>query len=404
MTLILPVKIGVKYLNSISSTFKFNFKVDKIDQLPLTTRLAKVWFSKIFQPDEINSSDRRQASLLRGLLITADHIASAHQFGLPEIPVQKDYVVIISRTELKGNKILPFQKRCAETTGDAILKAPTGSGKTAAILLWAANNQVENGRLFYVLPHTASINAMHKRLQDIYGEKTVGVLHHKNAAYLFRLFENDYSSQGAAKMAQTISGLARELYHPIRVTTPHQILRVALKGKGWELGLAEFPNACFVFDEIHAFEPLLVGLTIATIKWLKSMGAKVLFASATLPSFLEGILQDEVGIPNENIISPETQLEGDKDVLDKIRHDIKIRTGSLLCSIDAVIDEIEASQKTALIICNHVATSQVVYERIKEIFNSREERLAFSHISGEKDMDRIGTFIPLLHLDYQIVQ
>ena len=105
-------------------------------------------------------------------------------------------------------------------------------------------------------------------------------------------------------MAQTISGLARELYHPIRVTTPHQILRTALRGKGWELGLAEFPNACFVFDEIHAFEPLLVGLTIATVKWLRSMGAKVLFASATLPSFLEKILREEIGIADKNIISP----------------------------------------------------------------------------------------------------
>ncbi|MBF0505666.1 MAG: CRISPR-associated helicase Cas3' [Nitrospirae bacterium] len=310
--------------------------------------------------------NRRYASLLRGLLITSDHIASAHEFDLPEIPIQKDYIPVISRQELKGNDLLPFQKRCGETIGNAILKAPTGSGKTAAILLWAANNQAENGRLFYVLPHTASINAMHKRLQKIYCEKAVGVLHHKNTAYLFRLFENDYSSTDAAKMAQTVAGLARELYHPIRVTTPHQILRVALKGKGWELGLSEFPNACFVFDEIHAFEPLLVGLTIATIKWLKSMGAKVLFASATLPLFLERALQCEVDIPDGNIIVPEPHLEGDKEVLGKIRHDIEIRVGNLLSNLDVITNEIEASQKTALIICNHVATSQTVCKKIKE--------------------------------------
>lgn len=359
----------IKFLKNLNKKKIYKWRIDNLDlEINDVGELKQYWLRRQTsgQKDKTTIFQRKHASLLRGILITADHIASAHQFDLPEMPVQKDYIPVICRKELKGQKILPFQERAAETMGDAILKAPTGSGKTAAILLWSANNQAENGRLFYVLPHTASINAMHKRLQDIYGEKTVGVLHHKNAAYLFRLFENDYSSQGAAKMAQTISGLARELYHPIRVTTPHQILRVALKGKGWELGLAEFPNACFVFDEIHAFEPLLVGLTIATIKWLKSMGAKVLFASATLPSFLEGILQDEVGIPNENIISPETQLEGDKDVLNKIRHDIKIRTGSLLCSIDAVIDEIETSQKTALIVCNHVATSQTVCKRIKE--------------------------------------
>lgn len=320
------------------------------------------------QRDKTIISQRRHASLLRGLLITADHIASAHHFDLPAIPVQKNYITTIHKEELKDHKILPFQQRCADTKGDAILKAPTGSGKTAAILLWSAYNQTENGRLFYVLPHTASINAMHKRLQRIYGEKIVGVLHYKNAAYLFRVFESDYSSTDAAKMAQAISGLARELYHPIRVTTPHQILRVALHGKGWELGLAEFPNACFVFDEIHAFEPLLVGLTLATVKWLKSMGAKVLFASATLPSFLETILKEEVKISDECIVSPDPKNQADKVVLDKIRHRIEIRAGSLLSNIKTLVDEIKASGKTTLIVCNHVATSQKVYVKLQEIF------------------------------------
>ncbi|MBI5181341.1 MAG: CRISPR-associated helicase Cas3' [Nitrospirae bacterium] len=334
--------------------------------------------------------NRRHASLLRGLLITADHIASAHQFDLPEVPVQKDYVELIGRKELKGNKIFPFQQQCAETTGNTILKSPTGSGKTAAILLWAAKNQAENSRLFYVLPHTASINAMHQRLQKIYGDKTVGVLHHKNAAYLFRLFENDYSSNDAARMAHTISGLARELYHPIRVTTPHQILRIALNGKGWELGLAEFPNACFVFDEIHAFEPLLVGLTLATVKWLMSMGARVLFASATLPSFMEKILREEVGIADENIISPDPTNEDDRIVLDKVRHKVEIRHGNLLSSIEQIINEIRVSGKTALIVCNHVATSQRVYEKLREEF--KDTKLLHARFNAE-DRFRIESII-----------
>ncbi len=356
----------IQYLNLISASAKFTMA--GFDSLASETRLKKVWFNKEYQAYKIDILQRRYASLLRGILITADHIASAHQFELPDVPVQKNYFEIIKRQELQAKNIHPFQERCAETEGDAILKAPTGSGKTAAILLWAANNQVENGRLFYVLPHTASINAMHRRLQKIYCDNTVGVLHHKNAAYLFRLFENDYPSIDAAEMAKTISGLARELYHPIRVTTPHQILRVVLKGKGWELGLAEFPNACFVFDEIHAFEPLLTGLTIASVKWLKTMGAKVLFASATLPAFLEDILKNEIGITNERVISPNLENMEDKALLDKIRHKVEIRQGSLISNIDAVIDEIKATGKTALIVCNHVATSQVVCEKLRDQF------------------------------------
>lgn len=324
---------------------------------------------------EVSGFNRQYASLLRGLLMTADHLASAHQFDLPQIPVQKEYVSIIHKKELDNNAILPFQKRTAETMGNTILKAPTGSGKTLAMLLWAAFNQSENGRLFYVLPHTASINAMYGRLRSIYGEKNVGVLHHKSAAYLLRLFENDYSSHDAAKMARTLSDLARELYHPIRVTTPHQILRVALQGKGWELGLAEFPNACFIFDEIHAFEPLLVGLTIATIKWLKRMGAKVLLASATLPLFLENILKQEIGIPEQNIIAPDPSNTHDKAVLDKIRHKIEIRQYSLLSNIDNIIKEIKTSGSSALVVCNHVITSQQVWQQLNNSFKGQVELL-----------------------------
>lgn len=371
-------------LNTLNDKGPYKWHIDNLDFCFKDIGVLKhYWLRRQTngQKDKTTIDQRRHASLLRGLLITADHIASAHQFNIPKIPIQKDYEAIIHQHELKGQHILPFQQRCADTKGDTILKAPTGSGKTAAILLWAAKNQAENGRLFYVLPHTASINAMHQRLQKIYGKHTVGVLHHKNAAYLFRLFENDYSSTDAAKMAQTISGLARELYHPIRVTTPHQILRVALRGRGWELGLAEFPNACFVFDEIHAFEPLLVGLTLATIKWLKSIGAKVLFASATLPSFLENILKEEVGIPDLNIISPIPEYKDDKEVLDKIRHNVEIRPGNLLLNIETIITEIKNSGKTALIVCNHVATSQKVFEILRKEFN--DTRLLHARFNAE---------------------
>lgn len=42
-----------------------------------------------------------------------------------------------------------------------------------------------------------------------------------------------------------------------------------------------------------------------------------------------------------------------------------------------------------------------VYVKLQGIFSSREEKLAFSEFAGKSDEDRIGTFIPLLHLDNQ---
>lgn len=42
-----------------------------------------------------------------------------------------------------------------------------------------------------------------------------------------------------------------------------------------------------------------------------------------------------------------------------------------------------------------------VYARLEDIFSKQEDKLAFSKLAGEKDEERVATFIPLLHLDTQ---
>lgn len=362
----------------------------KLEQQPLAREaslrdlgIEPIWLRRQSNYQErISNKDKERASLLRGLLITSDHMASArdtrrgNHFKPLDVPHISDATPRILESELpEGKSLLPFQRRTAEIEGDAILKAPTGSGKTLAALLWAAHNQVENGRFFYVLPYTASINAMADRLKRIFNNDAtherncVGVLHHRNADYLFRSMEDDLP-QRRNKSARLLSGLAREMYHPIRVCTPHQILRFALCGRGWELGLAEFHRACFVFDEIHAFEPLLAGLTLATVRLLKRMGARVLFASATIPRFLEKIISSETGIKESHIVAPDPLNEMDSEVCGKVRHLINVREGSLLEGLPRIADEIKESGETALVVCNHVATSQKAYRRLREDFGS----------------------------------
>ncbi len=42
-----------------------------------------------------------------------------------------------------------------------------------------------------------------------------------------------------------------------------------------------------------------------------------------------------------------------------------------------------------------------VYAKLQEIFAKRENKLAFTELAGEKNDERVATFIPLLHLDNQ---
>ncbi len=314
------------------------------------------------QRKAIPFDQRYYASLVRGLTIASDHLGSAHHIPTT-IPDFKSFCVL--RQDPR-----PFQKEAGQGEGSAILRAPTGSGKTEAALLWAQRNQRPNGRLFYVLPYMASINAMYLRLGSgisqsqpgIFGANNVGLLHSRAVMALYDMLGttgDDCSRLDHQENAKVLSGLARAIWFSIRVCTPQQILRVMLRGKGWETMLAEFPNACFVFDEVHAYDPRMVGLTLGAAKLVSQWGARSLFLSATLPDFLSSLITEVLGeVP---IISPNEVKEGDKEILDRKRHTLTIRNGTLLTNLNEIVRAVK-SCKSTLIVCNHVRTAQELFD------------------------------------------
>jgi CRISPR-associated endonuclease/helicase Cas3 len=142
---------------------------------------------------KIPFKDRYFASLLRGLLISSDHIASSDVEMPIRIPDLKTFDLISSSSFLQ--RLHGYQEVAMNTTGSVVLRAPTGSGKTLAALLWAQNNQKINGRLFYCLPTQTSINAMYLRLKEYFpGKGIVGLLHSRVASTLYNLYEEDSSN------------------------------------------------------------------------------------------------------------------------------------------------------------------------------------------------------------------
>lgn len=339
-------------------------------------------FGKHGQRKLISFEDRCYASLVRGLTISSDHLGSAKEIP-PPIPDFNDYKVL-------EHEPRPFQEKAAETMCSAILRAPTGSGKTEAALLWVQRNQRRNGRLFYILPYTASINAMHGRLAKIFGSEKVGLLHYRATASLYDMLQgdNDIASRlDRQEIAKALVGLAREMWFPIRVCTPHQILRYTLRGKGWETMLAEFPNSCFVFDEIHAYDPRVVGLTLGSARLLSSWGARCLFMSATLPSFLQRLIKNSLG--EMSLIQPDPIKEKDKKILDKKRHNIEIKEGSIIEHIDEIIKSCRNSSST-LVVCNHVLTAQKVFSLLKEKCSEINNEIKLLHSRfNQEDRNRI---------------
>jgi len=333
----------------------------------------------------VSFENRFHASLIRGLVITSDHLGSVRKMP-PKVPNLRDFHIYKSEQSPRH-----FQEYTGNVDGSAILRAPTGSGKTEAALLWAKRNQKPRGRLFYILPYTASINAMYRRLKVIFGEN-VGLVHHRATAALYSMLESDEnlsSRLDKQEIAAVFSGLGREIYFPIRVCTAHQILRQTLRGKGWEYMLAEFPNACFIVDEIHAYDPRVVGLTLGSTRLISQWGAKFLFLSATLPSFLRKLITDTMGdLP---FIEPDPMKEDDRKILDKKRHIVEIEDKCILDCTDMIVQSIQ-NRPSTLIVCNHVRTAQEVYHILKKKMPSERIKLLHSQFN-QKDRNNLESEI-----------
>jgi len=360
-----------------------------------------------------DAQKRLQLAEHRALLIAADHIGSARKEDAIPSWVRLEHSMVAAGFELRA-----FQKKLLSWIGDVLLYAPTGSGKTEAALCWLIANQEPNARFLYLLPYTASINAMTKRLEKIFGREHVTALHSKTLDFFYERLEEDEPSyeenniqvsdaerhQANYEKSQSYRQLSKELFYQVKVATPHQLLRFALMGKGWEMGLFDFRKACIVVDEFHAYEPLLTGLLLATLRLLKSpyFNAKILLMSATIPRFLEELIVEKLFDGDKSKLhSPAYADPSDRMILGRKRHRIYCQENQ---SIDMQVSNIETllnEGKKVLVVVNNVSTCQAIFEKItfdgpKRMLHSGFHQLDRKEIEKEIiqiEQDKIHPFL-----------
>jgi CRISPR-associated endonuclease/helicase Cas3 len=346
-----------------------------INNQPLQTEISKNRRKLLHYIQQVNimpcASERKNLSLMRALLIAADHIGSARMEQ--NIPTYKK----IALKDFQPNKdgvnfdFRKFQENLQTINSDVILHAPTGSGKTEAALSWVFANQSENSRLFYLLPYTASINAMVIRLQNVFGEDKVTALHSKTLDFFYEQLANEDSNEEKnyseiEQSARSKKALSKELFFPVKVTTLHQILKTSLKGKGWELALYDYKNALFIIDEFHTYDALLTGLLLASIKLFRKLfNVKFFFMSATIPDFMLKLIIEEVFDGDfSKLISPNPIFESDRKVLDKKRHQLYCESNATIQDRIPLIQNYLKEGRSVLIIANNVKTVQKLYKDI----------------------------------------
>lgn len=399
---------GIEKINSFEEEFENNIPHSKVVEL-LMNFGYNVKYPVIHNPKEqlkefiktdLNKKEKIKLLLLTGAFKQCDHLSSAGIGSILNLEV--DDFLYLHNTDYRQ---YDHQKNASSIEGNAILTAPTGSGKTEASMLWVQNqlNVQGNGRLFYILPFTASINAMFERLEKVLGEK-VGLLHGKLSAFLEAKFEDDDLVDENRK--KIIKEQYKTLVKPLKIVTPFQLLKNIFALKGYEKGFFEWTGGFFIFDEIHAYNPKVFAQIICLLRFsIQYLGVKVFIMTATLPSFLRKEIESAIG--QHTSISASKELYNSYD-----RHRIVIKKGMLTDSLNLIQEYLNTGKKV-LIVCNTVKQAQYVFETInceKKVllhgaFTAFDRSVKESQIFEEDNQLLVGTqaIEVSLDIDYDVI-
>lgn len=301
--------------------------------------------------------------LLMGAFHHCDHLSSAFvtQFSILTDRHFSFLDAMKKNLNAKGYDLYQHQRSSAALLGNVILTAPTGSGKTETALMWLRNQLRHSGqgRVFYILPFTASINAMFERLRDDkegLGEEIVGMLHGKLDAYLYESFLEEAGDLRELKtQIKGIKQTFKNLQTPVKVLTPFQLLKHLFGLKGFEKGIFEWVGGHFIFDEIHAYDPEVTAQLMVLLEFLtKRLQAKIFIMTATLPTFLKSKIGESIGHFEE--------LKATPDLYDAFRrHRLKLKPGLLADNLQLIELDLQAG-KSVLVVCNTVDQARNVHD------------------------------------------
>lgn len=293
-------------------------------------------------------------SVWKGLLIGADHIASATDefegklpslFAIPNVHFYNREGDLFPLSRIKSD----VEKR------HTFLKAPTGAGKTDFLLKRCRN------RIFYILPFQASINAMYNRIrEDLKNEvRDVRVLH------AISKFILDGERMEEEKAIQDKFGAS------IKVLTPYQVASIAFGVRGYEALLFDLKGCDVILDEIHTYSDITQSIVLKIIEILNHVGCQIHVGTATMPSVLElAILEILKKEKTQYVVLPE-------DILDSYDRHV-VHKSSSFDGLLPMIRQAVCEQQKILIVCNRVANAQSLFEKMEELFPEVQKMLIHS--------------------------
>ena len=389
-------ELDIAWIENFLSDKKFENK--SLNVYEINTNIKK-WTSKRINR-HIPELEKFQNIFLSASLSICDHNASAK---IKEIPTLKAKHFQF----LERHKPHKHQELSWGSSANVLLIAPTGQGKTESALGWL-KNQLANrqGRAFYILPFTASINAMTKRVSsqnDGFGdENLVGLLHGKA-----KFFVDEYYEKKDGQSLTDLIDINKKIVKPFKIITPFQILKWAFGVKGFEKGFTELAGSYLIFDEIHIYDRELFVRILFFIEWLiEKLKVKAFVMTATMPTFMQEHIKKVLNITNE--IRPDNEL-----ITSIKRHKIKLLDGAIEDCLDFIQSKINDG-KSVLVVCNTVAKAQELFGNLTcnhktllhSSFNARDRtEKEKSILSKDKPQLLVGTQAVevSLNIDYDLI-
>lgn len=270
-----------------------------------------------------------------------------------------------------------FHTDCARATEDAVVIAPTGSGKTEASLLWATNREKSN--IIFLMPTMVTSNSIFNRISNSYFDKKICGLTHSSSDVYFAL-DDERASYDSQKIRFEL--LKNKVFiPPVMVATIDQMLTCGFNIGHWSLKEYALVGSSVVFDEIQAYDTFTLALMTETIKKIKFLDGRVMIMSATMPKFLEDHFKETLNI-KETIVASE--------LMDRRRNNWRF--------VDKSIDEMDEdiknyfnSFKRVALIVNDIKTAKRMYEKYSKVClkNNSEESAVLCLHSEFTMMDRM---------------